>query len=504
LPYFVYSSTLVEFYSFIEIFMANTSRNRIVELTVTEFSKKGNGIALYERPGCETIPVEVPFTMPGDHVQVRLLRKRGGVYLGRLEELLKGSPERISPRCAHFGVCGGCRFQHLSQDKQTHYKEQFIREAFAKVPSLPIGTIRPLIIAEEAWHYRNKMEYSFSSDLSGQKYLGLVMDSSKGRVFNMTECYLTQQWFVDAVKAVKRWWEPSGLDAYHMRKDTGSLRTLTLREGLRTGDRMVVLTVSGNPQFAVHRQQLDAFVACLRAAIDPPTPDSRLSIFLRIQQIAKGQPTNMYEMVLYGPDHLREILYISTNHQKAPQPLFFNVGPASFFQPNTRQAEKIYSTALQMAQIPSDAIVYDLYCGTGTLGLCIAKHVKEVIGIEISLESALDARTNIERNQCHNMRVISGSVRDILQRSQEQQLPLPDVVMVDPPRSGLDKETISHLLKMAPATIVYISCNPLAQADNVLELLQNGYRIEAIQPIDQFPQTYHIENIVILVKIPLC
>jgi 23S rRNA (uracil1939-C5)-methyltransferase len=260
-----------------------------------------------------------------------------------------------------------------------------------------------------------------------------------------------------------------------------------------------MLTVSGCPEYALNQHHLDSFVAFLRDAIEPVDPSHTLSIFLRIQQAVKGSETNFYEMLLYGPDHIRETLHIQTDTHTAPQSLNFDVSPSAFFQPNTRQAEKLYSVALQMLEIPSDSVVFDLYCGTGTLGICAARKAKEVFGIEISAESSLDARTNAKKNQLDNVKIVTGPVRDVIARMRKEGTLLsPDVVMVDPPRSGLDPDTIQHLVDLNPSKILYISCNPTTQAENVAVLATLGYIVTAIQPVDQFPHTVHIENIVIL------
>lgn len=478
--------------------MTSQTRHHFVEVQVTALSKKGNGLALLPRPQGNPALVEIPFTMPGDTVRARLLRKRSGVYSAKLEELLIPSPDRIRPRCIHFGICGGCRFQHMDYSYQLKFKEQVVHHLFKKMLN-PHLQIRPIIPCSEPWHYRNKMEFSFSSDAAGRKFLGLMIDSSQGKVFNLTECHLTHSWFVDAVKAVRQWWYESGLDAYHMPRDAGSLRTLTLREGVRTGDRMVILTVSGNPEFALHKQQIELFVAFIRDAVEPLNPQSTLSIVLRIQQISKGMPTNFYEMMLYGPDLIREELQIKIGAGE-PVNLVCNISPSAFFQTNTVQAEKLYSIALTMAEIPPDTVVYDLYCGIGVLGLCLAKHAKEVIGVEISADAILDARANATRNQFTNITFYNGDVGDILSKVSDHKLPRPNIVVVDPPRPGLDPHTIKHLVALNPQKILYISCNPATQATDIEELHRNGYQIHAIQPIDQFPQTYHVENIVVLTK----
>lgn len=472
-------------------------KNREVDIKITTFSKKGNGLGITNPSEGPPLLVEIPFTMPGDVVRARLLRKKGAMYCGKLEEIVTPSKNRIQPRCVHFGVCGGCRLQHLSYEQQLKYKEEMVRECFQPLLT-PQVSFRPIIPCSDPWNYRNKMEYTFSKDASGKKFLGLVIESTDRRVFNLSECHLTNPWFVDALKAVRQWWLESGLEPYRLSRDTGSLRTLTLREGQRTGDRMAILTVSGNPEFSLHRHHLESFVAFLRDAVEPVNPQSFLSIFLRIQQIGEGMATNIYEMKLYGPDHIREVLEITLEPEKTPFSVSFDISPSAFFQPNTRQAEKLYSAALSMANISKDSVVYDLYCGTGALGICLAKRVKQVIGVELRPESALDARNNAKRNECSNVTIVSGAVRYVLGQIEERSLPSPDVVMVDPPRPGLDPQALKHLLQLKAPKILYVSCNPHTQAGNIAELLQNGYKLTAVQPVDQFPHTYHVENVAVL------
>lgn len=463
-------------------------KNKIIDLEIDGLSKKGNGLGIFPRENAPPLKVEVPFAIPGDTVRCETIRKKRGVSVARLQEVLTPSPSRIAPKCLHFGICGGCRWQQMSYADQLSLKQKTVQHHF------PGFTVEPIIPCTSPWQYRNKMEFSFSSDAAQNHYLGLIQDSSKGKVINLTECHLVNPWFIDCIKAVRSWWKESGLEAWRMTKDTGSLRNLTVREGVRTGDRLVMLTVSGNADYALNRPQLDSFIAAVRLAVTPPE-GSHLTIFLRIHQAVKGMPTQFYEMHLSGPDHLREILYIQKEKDVTAVPLTFTVSPSAFFQPNTTQAETLYSLAIQSAGISQGDIVYDLYCGTGTLGICMAKQAKQVIGIEISPESSLDARTNAKSNQIENYTVYTGPVHKVLK---EETLPKADVVVVDPPRVGLDPEALKLIVGLGAQKIVYISCNPETQAQNVMELQQYGYRLQGIQPVDQFPQTVHIENIAVL------
>lgn len=479
--------------------MVNSYKNRIVDLSVTKLSDKGNGLALLERSDNPPIEVEIPFTMPGDFVRVELKGKRRGVYKGRLQEILTASPQRVASKCAHFGVCGGCRLQHIPYENQLNFKEELVRRCFDTLLT-PEVVFHPIVVSQESWRYRNKMDYTFSTDATGNKYLGLVKEGSKGRVCNLEECHLVHPWFTDALKCVKYWWDHSDLSSYNIFNNTGSLRLLTLREGQRTGDRMVVLTVSGDPSFSLQSGHLESFIASIRNTVEPTNPSSHLSIVLRVRQVAPGMTSSVYEMLLYGPGYIREALNIKVSPSNVPVSLSFEIGPSAFFQPNPRLTEHFYSLALSLAEIPPDAVVYDIYCGAGILGLCISKYVKHVIGNEISPETAQIARANAKRNGCKNVTIISGAARHTLHKLKEQSFPTPDVVLVNPPRAGLDPEAMERFLELLPPKILYISCNPFTHASNISKLVQNGYRLAVVQPVDQFPQTPHVENIAVLIR----
>ncbi len=481
--------------------MPGSKAPRKVELVIEHLSKDGYGLGSCELNAQVIQQVEVPFTMPGDKVVAQLLKKRGGVYQSKLDQIITPSPERQTAKCIHFGMCGGCRWQHIPYEKQLHYKEAHLRKVFAKLLTSNVK-LYPIVPCDPPWEYRNKMEFTFSNDVKGNHYLGLMMSQSRGKVLNLEVCHLVNPWMIDALKAVRQWWSETELKAYHPYSNTGSLRTLIVREGITTGDRMVMLTVSGNPDFALHQHHIESFTAFIREAVEPVDANQNLSVFLRIQQIAKGTPTNFFEMQLYGPDTIREILHITDRVGGDARPIIFKISPSAFFQPNTRQAEKMYSRAFQMAEIPNGSVVYDLYCGTGALGLCASRRAKQVVGIELSPEAALDARTNAGISGLDNVTILTGSVGHVLnQIKTHDHFPPPDAVLVDPPRMGLDPDALAQILHLKATLIVYISCNPLTQAANIEELCNNGYRLKAMQPVDQFPQTIHIENIAILEKI---
>lgn len=484
--------------------MPDSKQSRFCEIKIHKFSNKGHGIGTFQHVNGNYAEVEVAFALPGDLLTVELLGKKRGQWVGKIHEIIKPSEHRISPQCAHFGSCGGCRWQQMHYDDQLRIKETTVKNIFKSIVS-PEVEIRPIMGFTPEWQYRNKMEFTFSTDLNKNKYLGLIKDSSKGKVLNLFECHLVNTWYIEILHAVKEWWDESNLDAYHLASNKGSLRTLILREGINTGERMIILTVSGNVEFALKQPEIDNFVESIRKKIPTKLFENRVSIILRTQYVAKGVPTHFYEMLLFGKNTIREKLHVQVNPDEPPTIFNFAISPMSFFQPNTKQAERFYSLALQLAKIDKNSVVYDLYCGTGTLGICSSKIAKQVIGIEISPEAAEDARTNALLNNCENVAIYAGAVRHVLTQIQtKDKIPPPDIVLVDPPRVGLDPIAMRHLLSLNSPTILSISCNPHAQALNVIELMQNGYEVKVIQPIDQFPQTIHIENVILLHKKRSC
>lgn len=474
--------------------------HRQIHCHVEAFDSDGFGLAPVVLPSGSRASVSIPFTMPGDQVLAAVGKPKRGQVDGRLDAIIQPSPDRIAPKCVHFGVCGGCRWQHVPYAMQLAQKQSQIHALFA--PFITAATqLHPILPSEPHWNYRNKMEFSFSSDRHGNRYLGLMQQQGRGHVFNLTECHLVNPWMADCVAAVRAWWGPFAdrVDAYHPRSNRGTLRTLTVREGKRSGDRLVMLTVSGDPEFALPGDALQAWKQALIKACTPPEPGAQLSLFLCIHQAVKGHETQFYEMLLHGPDHIRERLSVEAVPGRGAKSLTFKVAPRAFFQPNPLQAERLYSRALQLLQVTSTDVVYDLYCGTGTLGIATSPFVSQVIGIERSPEAALDARTNAADNSCENVKILTGDVGEILRQRQEAgSAPLANVVLVDPPRAGLGDEAVARVLSLQPEQLLYISCNPKTQAVDMAQLCAAGYQLIALQPVDQFPHTIHTENIALL------
>ena len=470
------------------------SDNNKIEIDIESLSSEGKGVSRY-RKGENICKVEIAGTVPGDHVLVQLGKRRRSSYKGYLETVLKSSTKRVQPECVHVPICGGCTLQQMAYEEQLKWKQKNIEMFFASY--VQEGAIlHPILACSEPMRYRNKMEFSFSQNKEGEQFLGLMMGGGRGKVLSLSQCLISPTWFETILLGVKNWWKESSLQAYHHAKDLGSLRTLTFREGRRTKDKMIILTVSGNPEFALKKDQIDGFVKTVLSFFSEDEK-KRVSIFLRVQQIQKGSPTQFFEWNVHGPDHIQEILEFPKGKN-----LQFKISPSSFFQPNTIQAERLYAKALDMLSPYSIKTALDLYCGTGTIALVLSRVATSVIGIEINPYAIFDAESNCSFNNISGVNFFCGDVGKVLEkRRQETNNSKIDLVAVDPPRSGLDEKAIAEIVTISPTLVLYISCNPKTQAENISQLKNAGYFLEQIQPVDQFPNTAHVENIALLKKV---
>lgn len=460
----------------------------------------GRGVATWRRPDDRIVSVAVPGAIIHETVEVGAMEKdrRGNSrYEAPISSVVSPAQGRTTPRCPHVGECGGCVWQHIEYPYQLQYKQARLEALLAPIRTQQM-VVHPIIGCDTPWRYRNKMEFSFAQDRQGKRFLGLYKCMHRGGVFDLTTCFLTNEWMPSTLQAIREWWVRSGLDAYYLHADRGSLQTVTMRESATTGDRMILLTVSGNPNFALKQHHLDDFVSAVRSASTPSS--GTLSVVLRIRQIAKGTPTQFYEMMLTGPDHVREVLEVEPVLGKKYS-LEFHISPQAFFQPNTRQAMTIYSRALQLAGLSKDQAIIDLYCGIGIFGMFASLEAHRAIGVELSRESAYDAKTNASRLGLSQFSVHCGDVADVVGKmGKDKEFERWSTVIVDPPRSGLTPPALSAIVSLEPDTLIYVSCNPETQVRDAKVLVDEGWEIEAVQPVDQFPHTVHVENILKLVK----
>jgi 23S rRNA (uracil1939-C5)-methyltransferase len=414
--------------------------------------------------------------------------------------LITPAAQRIKAQCAHFDACGGCQWQHVRLEHQHTRKEAFVLDQL-KTYFLPTTTWHGMDFVSQAWRYRNKIELTFRENLKGEKFLGF--HAGKYRVIDIKECHLAGTWSESVIEHAKKWWLEEALLAYHPGSDRGSLRSLTLRESKHTRDKMVVLTVSGNSDYALNRLQMDHFITAMQSTVEP---EDTLSLYIVVHQAIQGQPTRLFEWHLAGPESITEKLFIAIPNQPAAPVLAleFAISPTTFFQPNTQSAQKLYGWALNFASRQKEKpLVWDLFCGSGTLSLAIASLARKVIGVEINPMAVLDAKANASRNGVENASFECFDLHKSPALAIEtliQQAGKPDLVVVDPPRAGVMEKGIHLLAGIAPKSIVYVSCNPVSQAKDIQALKDYGYQLVEAVGIDQFPHTSHVETVCLLEK----
>ncbi|MDP2624578.1 MAG: 23S rRNA (uracil(1939)-C(5))-methyltransferase RlmD, partial [Candidatus Peregrinibacteria bacterium] len=396
---------------------------------------------------------------------------------------------RVTARCKHFNFCGGCTWQSLAYEDQLKFKEGIVRETLNHLGGFPEDVVervmRPIIGISDPWYYRNKMELSFGLSDEGELKLGFHLPKRRYDVLNVEECFLQSATVAELVGAVRRFAIAEGLTVFHGKRNEGLLKNLIIREGKNTGELMVNLETSMDEFKAIER-----FATLLTAGVWKGRINSL--IWTRVKQ-ERGTKTQREHQVLSGEAVINEEMHLETGRR-----LRFEISPDAFFQPNTKQGEVLYATALELAGLTGEEVVYDLYCGTGTIGLFCAHKAKQIYGFEVVKNAIVNARENATRNGIKNAEFEVADVKKLVK--QKWSIPKPDVVIVDPPRAGLEGDVCEPISKLGAQKIVYVSCNPATLARDLQLLTQLGYRLELVQPVDMFPQTYHIENVALLVK----
>ena len=476
--------------------MRKPRRGDEATLEIVGLSPRGVGLATHDK-----WRVEVPRTLPGDVVQVVLGKPHRRTIRSRVREVITARPDRQEPRCRHFGqaheerICGGCSLQALPHETQLQLKAQQL-EALLAANGHDTALIRPPI-GTSPWYYRNKMELSFGRGADGELALGLHPPGWKYEVFAMSECFLMSDALAPLAQSVSAWAREKGLEIHRGLRDGGFLRTLTVREGKNTGDRLVELTTTADETVmsragvVTAQEAVSGSVEAVHRAGVPVT-----TVYWTQQLAAKGVRTTLTEHLLEGPPLLSEVLQIGDQ-----PPLRFAIHPRAFFQPNTEGAEQVYQQVVQAAALGAGeggARVMDLYCGTGTIALCLARTAAHVIGIELQPDAVENARRNAALNNIDNVTFYAGDVSKVLAEHGLDQPGAAEVVVVDPPRSGLGATARQRVGSTGASRLVYVSCNPEALASDLIGLAHDGWHPRYFQPIDQFPQTAHIETVAVL------
>jgi len=453
------------------------------EVRIENIGAEGKSIARVEG-----IVVFVKDAVPGDVVDLQVFRKKGRYMEARVVRYHSYSEQRTDPFCEHFGVCGGCKWQHLPYDRQLFYKEQQVVDAFRHIAGVKIPESMPILPSDPITRYRNKMEYTFSNHrwlldheakseepLLHTNAAGLHVPGRFDKVIDLETCHHQVEPSNEIRNMLRDLAIEKGLSFYDHRTNDGLLRNLIIRTST-LGEVMVILSV----QFDVPE------IYELLDAIKEKFPD--LTSLMYVVNPKKNETLYDQDIKVWaGRDHIFEQL----------EDLRFKIGPKSFFQTNSYQALKLYQLTRELAGLQGDEVLYDLYTGTGTIANFMAGKASSVVGIESVPESIEDAKINSEINKIGNTRFFAGDMKDIFTDSFIAENGRPDVIITDPPRAGMHAKVVDQILRIAPKRIVYVSCNPATQARDV-ELLSRSYNVKKIQPVDMFPHTHHVENIALL------
>lgn len=449
---------------------------------IIDIAVEGNAVARVD-----DMVVFVPFAAPGDVVDVKIDRKRRNYAEGHIAAMVEPSPMRVEPRCEHFTICGGCRWQHLPYQEQLRAKRQQVVDAMNRIAKVEIPEVEPTLGSRNIWEYRNKMEYTYSNKrwltreqlLSGEEFsnrdgAGFHIPGAFDKVLDIKRCFL-QDHLGDRVRLfIKEFALAHGLTFYDLRNQQGLLRTLMVRIA-STGQVMVVMSF-GQDDHENIKKVMDAV-----AAEFPEINSLMYVVNLKVNDSLADQDILLYKGVTYIEEEM--------------EGLKFRIGPKSFYQTNSAQAYELYSVARQFAQIQPDDLVYDLYTGTGTIANFVARGCRRVVGIEYVEDAIRDAKVNSQLNGIDNTLFYAGDMKDVLTDEFIEKHGRPDVMIVDPPRAGMHQSVVDTILRAQPQRIVYVSCNPATQARDIA-LLDVKYKVTRIQPVDMFPHTQHVENVV--------
>jgi len=457
-------------------------KGQLLELEITGIAFGGRGIAKING-----LTVFVEKAVPMDHVIVRIVKKKKQYAEAIVDTLIKPSPFRVTPKCTYSGFCGGCKWQFLQYDKQLEYKKQHVVDSIERIGQIHGVPVHPTIPSPEIFEYRNKMEFSCSdrrwllpdemekSDIDKSFALGLHVPGTFYKVMDTRVCFLQPELGNRILDDVRKFIRTSGVPVYGLRSHIGFWRFLMLRHSAANNQWMVNIITSKEDKKTV-QSLADQLVN---------TYPQIVSVVNNINSSKAGIAMGEYEILLSGQSCIRDKI----------GEFKFEISANSFFQTNTRGAQRLYETIKKYADLSGDETVVDLYCGTGAIAIFISDAAETVIGIEIAESSVNDAMNNCHINGISNCRFIIGDIKEKLAELKAA----PDVMIIDPPRAGMHKDVVHKILELAPARIVYVSCNPTTMARD-LSVLKKSYRVLEVQPVDMFPHTYHIESVARLEK----
>ena len=437
--------------------------------------------------------VFIPFGAPGDIVDIQVFKKKSNCFDGKIVNIVKESDKRVKPVCQHFGLCGGCKWQHLDYQWQLYYKQKQVKDNLDRIAKIEYPEITPILGCEKQYYYRNKVEYSFSNRkwlTDGAPAGTYTEEQCKGfgyhlpglfdRVIDIEHCYLQAEPSNEIRLFIKDFTMEKGLSYHNVRAHQGTMRNVIMRCNGK-GEFLVIIII--NEENSIVRNELIP-------ALSEKFPQI-ISIMLVINPKFNDTISDLPFECLKGDPYLIETM---NSPRIGFEDLSFRVGPVSFFQTNVYQAERLYKAAFDLADVSGNELMYDLYTGTGTIALYFSRFVKKVVGIEYVEEAIADARINAQINNIDNATFYAGDMAKVLDDAYIVENGTPDIIVTDPPRAGMADKVIEQLKKIKAKKIIYISCNPATQARD-LQLLNDLYEVVAVQPVDMFPHTQHVENI---------
>lgn len=450
--------------------IAPVKRGDIIEVKITGLGSSGEGVGKYEG-----FTVFVPGALPAEGVKAKISLVKKNYSTAQLIKVLEPSPERVEPACKLYKQCGGCQLQHLSYAGQLAVKREQVQAALSRIGHLEVQA-QPVLGCAEPWNYRNKMQFPAAVNAEGILDIGCYALSTHS-VINTPSCLIQKEANNQVLAAVRQWMEQYHISAYDEATGKGLVRHVMSRVGVHSGEIMAVLIT--NAYDIPHRQEL---CQILKAGV-PGLVSIVQNINKKATNIIMGNKTR----TILGKDTIKDSLGA----------LHFNISAQSFFQVNSEQAEVLYAKALEFAALTGKETVVDVYCGTGTISLYMAREAKKVYGIEIVAPAIEDAKINAKENGLTNAEFICGDAAVELPKLLATGVQ-PDVIMVDPPRAGCEEKVLAAMVSVQPERIVYVSCNPASLARDLAYLEQQGYHTVQVQPVDMFPATHHVENVAVL------
>lgn len=454
----------------------------VENVEITGVAAEGKSIARVD-----DMVVFIPYGAPGDVVNIKLDKKKRSYAEAHIVDMLKPSPERVAPACEHFGVCGGCKWQHIPYESQLRYKRDQVVDALTRIAKVEIPEVNPTLGSKETFCYRNKLEYTFSCkcwitfedlrsgrEIADRNALGFHIPGAFDKVLDIKKCWLQDDLSNRIRLFVRQYALAKGYEFYDIKAQQGLMRTLMVRIA-STGEVMLIV-VFARPE----QEKIDDMMGAIAAEFPEIT-----SLLYVVNQKVNDTIADQDVVTFRGRDYINEEM----------EGLQFRIGPKSFYQTNSLQAYELYKVARRMACLKPDDLVYDLYTGTGTIANFVARQVKKVVGIEYVPEAIADAKLNSEVNGIDNTIFFAGDMKDVLTDGFIEEHGRPDVIIIDPPRAGMHEDVVNVILNARPERIVYVSCNPATQARD-LALMDEFYRVEEVQPVDMFPHTHHVENVV--------